>query len=561
MYDYIIVGSGSAGCVLANRLSSIPLNNVLLIDFGSECEGFLIDMPTALSYPMNMKKYNWGFSSRKEIYLNNRALSCPRGKGLGGSSSVNGMVYVRGHPYDFDEWETSGAKGWAYYNCLSYFHRQESWLGEESIYRSKNGPIAVCKGNSMDNPLYHAFIRAGIEAGYSYTTDYNGYKQEGFAAMQMSVKDGIRCSTYKSYLKNAQNRKNLTVLTNCNVEKVLIRNSKAYGIKAIIKNRAVYFFASKEIILSAGAIGSPTILQRSGIGSKKLLAALNITLVRNSPGVGQNLQDHLEIYFQYKCRKSITLNSKIDYFSKLLIGAKWFFFKKGLAVTNHFESCAFIRSRAGVKFPDIQYHFLPAAARYDGKVSSTSHGFQVHVGPNKPRSRGYVVINSKNVLDDPIITFNYLKHKDDIRDWRNCIRLTFEIMVQEAMDIYRGSVIQPNIDLSSPNSIDQWVRENVESAYHPCGTCKMGSDDDMLSVVDSQCKVIGVNNLRVVDSSVFPTVTNGNLNSPTIMVAERVADMILEKKFLFIPRVPIWQSSVWRHKNRESKPLRPFLIG
>ena len=528
-YHFIIVGAGSAGCVLANRLTADGKHKVLLIEAGGSDKSLFVKMPSALSYPMNSKRFNWDFESQSEPFLNNRKLHCPRGKGLGGSSSINGMVYVRGNAKDFDEWETHGAKGWSYEKCLPYFKRMENWEGEASQFRGGLGPVTVNRGNNMTlNPLYKAFIQAGIQAGYPENPDYNGAKQVGFGPMQMNVDKGIRASSAKAYLDPARSRSNLTVIKHAHVKRVLFEGRAAVGVEYEKRGKTYKVDADNEIILSAGSIGSPQLLQLSGIGAAPHLKSLGIEVIANLPGVGQNLQDHLEVYFQYKCLQPITLNGKLDILSKAMIGAQWLFFRTGLGTTNHFESCAFIRSDPGRKWPDIQYHFLPAAIRYDGKAPFKGHGYQVHVGPNKPKSRGSVLIKSRNSYDKPDILFNYLQHEDDVKDWRNVIKLTRNILQQDALTPFRGEEIQPGKNVASDSEIDAWVRQNVESAYHPSCTCKIGADNDKLAVLDSLCRVRGVEGLRVVDSSVFPTITNGNLNAPTMMVAEKAADLILE---------------------------------
>ncbi len=551
-WDYIIVGAGSAGCVLANRLTENGQNRVLLLEAGGSDKNILVQMPTALSYPMASETYNWGYHSDPEPALDGRQISCPRGKGLGGTSSINGMVYVRGHSCDFEEWEKLGAKGWNYAACLPYFRKSETWQNGADDYRGGNGPLGVGGGNNMTgNPLYQTFIDAGIEAGYPHTEDYNGYRQEGFGAMHMTVRGGFRESTARAYLDPVKKRSNLTVWTGALVDRVIMEDKRAVGIALERNDIAAEVFAEKEIILSAGAIASPALLQRSGIGAKSALDEAGVALVHELPGVGENLQDHLEVYFQFHCKQPVSLNNKLGWFSKLLIGIEWVLFKTGLGATNHFESCAFIRSEAGRKSPDIQYHFLPAAMRYDGTPSLKGHGFQVHVGPNKPKSRGHVRIKSTDPLDAPSILYNYMQHPDDVAVWRRCIRLTREIIDQPAMDAYRGEELQPGKNIESDEAIDAWVKDNVESAYHPCGTCKMGSPDDPMAVVDTECRVIGLDGLRVVDASVFPTVTNGNINAPTIMVAERVSDIILEEPILPPSSAPSWIDENWQTRQRE----------
>lgn len=549
VFDYIIVGSGSAGSGLAYRLSEAGKFTVLVLEFGGSDIGPLIQMPSALSYPMNMSRYDWGFTTEPEAGLGGRRLATPRGKVIGGSSSINGMVYVRGHAKDFDCWEEMGARGWGYRHVLPYFNRAETSHGGEDGWRGTSGPLHVVRG-SRSNPLYNAFIEAGRQAGYPVTADYNGAQQEGFGAMEMTVWNGRRWSTANAYLRPALKRRNVRLETRAFARRILLEGTRAVGVEYQRSGQIRTARAAREVILAASSINSPKLLQLSGIGNAEHLKSVGIEPICHRPGVGENLHDHLEVYFQYECLLPVSLYPKLSLLSKGVIGLEWLLFKSGLGATNHFESCAFIRSKAGVEYPDIQYHFLPIAIRYDGKSAAPSHSFQVHVGPMRSKSRGHVRVRSSDPRVPPVIRFNYMSHPDDWMEFRACVRLTREIFQMPAFAKYKGREIQPGETTTTDDAIDAFIRQHAESAYHPCGTCRMGASTDPLAVVDPECRVIGIEALRVADSSIMPRITNGNLNAPTIMIGEKASDHILGRTPLPPSNLQPWINSNWQVEQR-----------
>ena len=549
VFDFVVVGAGSAGCVLADRLSEDGRHSVLVLEYGGTDMGPFIQMPSALSYPMSMSTYNWGYETVPEKHLGGRVMDAPRGKVVGGSSSINGMVYVRGHPRDFDAWEALGARGWAFRDCLPYFKRLENAHGGETEWRGTDGKMHVTRG-TMKNPLYQAFIDAGVEAGYAHTVDYNGYRQEGFGPMEMTIWKGQRWSAANAYLKPARKRPNVELRTGALVDKVLFEDKRAIGVEYQDHGKVRTVKARREVILSASAFNSPAILQRSGIGDGHQLRSVGVEPRADLPGVGKNLQDHLEIYVQYAVSEPVSLNSKLGWISKGKIGLQWLLTRSGLGATNHFESCAFIRSAKGVEYPDIQFHFLPGAISYDGRAAFAGDGMQVHVGPNRSKSRGSVKITSKDLKAAPQIHFNYMSHEDDWQDYRRTIRLTREIFSRPALQQFALHEIKPGFETQSDDQLDEFIREHVGSAFHPCGTCVMGAQDDPMAVVDNECRVIGFENLRVVDSSIFPQITNGNINAPTMMVAEKAADVILGKAPLPASMQQPFEHPEWRESQR-----------
>jgi choline dehydrogenase len=548
-FDYVIVGAGSAGCVLADRLTADGTRRVLLIEFGGSDRSVFIQMPSALSIPMNMPQYNWFYHTEPEPHLNGRSLHTPRGKVLGGSSSINGLVYIRGNPQDFERWAAEGAAGWSYRDVLPYFRRAEKREEGGNEYRGDAGQLGTRYG-TLSNPLHAAWLAAAAEAGYPHSSDINGFQQEGFGRMDMTVAGGRRASAANAYLRPAMKRPNLKVLTHALATRVIFDGRRACALDyshAGGSHRAEF---AAELILSGGPINSPQLLKLSGVGPAAELRALGIDVVHDLPGVGENLQDHLEFYFQVACKEPISLYSSINWRSRAMIGARWLLAKNGLGATNHFESCGFIRSRAGIAYPDIQYHFLPMAVAYDGSTLAQEHGFQAHVGPMRSKSRGWVRLRSTDPRDKPRILFNYLSEPDDWTEMRACVRLTREIFAQPAFDRFRGREIQPGADVQTDGEIDAFIRAKVESAYHPSCSCKMGAATDPMAVVDAETRVYGLERLRVVDSSIMPSVTTGNLNAPTIMLAEKAADHILGRGLLAPATAPFYTAGNWRTAQR-----------
>ena len=549
-FDYVIVGAGSSGCVLAERLTEDGSNTVLVLEYGGSDRSIFVQMPSALSIPMNSEKYDWRFYSEPEPGLGGRRLHTPRGKVLGGSSSINGLVYVRGNAQDFERWESEGATGWSYASVLPYFRRSETRAAGGNEYRGDRGPLQTRYG-TLANPLHAAWLEAGRQAGYASTDDVNGYQQEGFGRLDMTVgEDGRRCSAANAYLHPAMKRPNLAVKTGALANRVLFDGRRAVGVEYRQGETTHRVQARREVIVSAGPINSPKLLKLSGVGPAAELREHGIEVVADRPGVGENLQDHIEFYFQVACTQPVTLYSSMGLVARAMIGLRWMLRKDGLGATNHFETGGFIRSRAGTPYPDIQFHFLPLAVTYDGSSLAKEHGFQAHVGPMRSKSRGYVKLRSKDARAKPRIRFNYLSQPDDLAEFRAGLRLAREIFAQKAFDPYRGREIQPGKDVQTDDEIDAFVRSKVESAYHPSCSCKMGRSSDPMAVVDPEGRVYGVEALRVIDSSVMPSITTGNLNAPTIMLAEKMADHVLGRTPLPRSAAPFHVAGNWQIAQR-----------
>ncbi len=511
-------------------------------------------MPAAFSRPLNSERFNWAYKTQAEPYLDHRVLDCPRGRVLGGSSSINGMAYVRGNALDFDRWsEQIGDPSWSYAHCLPYFIKAETRDAGPDAYHGDSGPLVVTTG-AAENPLFKAFIEAGIQAGYGATTDQNGYRQEGFGTMDMTVNKGIRWSTANAYLKPVQSRPNLHVQTKALATRVVFDRNRAVGVELLVRNNVKTVRCKREVILCAGVINSTQLLHLSGIGPAIELEQIKVPVVVDLPNVGQNLQDHLEVYVQHVCKEPVSLYPALKIHKQALVLLEWLIRKKGWGTSNHFEAGGFIRTQPGVEHPDIQFHFLPVAANYDGRSPAKGHGFQAHMGPMRPTSRGYIKTVSNDPRTKPEIRFNYLETEQDRREFRDGLKLTREIFAQKAFDRYRGKELAPGPEVQSDSEIDAFIRSRCESAYHPSCTCKMGADDD--AVVDTAGRVHGTEQLRVVDASIMPSIISGNLNATVIMMAEKLADNIRAINPLPPSDAPVYRAETWRTEQRESTPER-----
>jgi len=550
-YDFVIVGGGSAGCALANRLSADPGTSVLVLEAGHSDYRLdpLIHMPAALPFPIGNRLYDWKYETDPEPHMNGRRVFHARGKVLGGSSSINGMIFQRGNPLDYERWAGEpGMKEWDYLHCLPYFKRMESCLAGADEWRGGEGPLVLERGPA-ENPLFGAFFQAVQEAGYPLTDDVNGYRQEGFARFDRNVHRGRRLSAARAYLHPVRHRKNLHVETMAFVSGVRFRGQRAVGVDYQRAGRRRHSVEAGEVVLCGGAINTPQLLQLSGVGDAALLRGLGIDVVHHLPGVGENLQDHLEVYIQYASKQPVSIAPGLRWRMRPKIAYDWLFHRRGLGATNHFEGGGFARSNDEVDYPNLMFHFLPIAIRYDGSSPTDGHGYQVHIGPMYADTRGHVRIRSTDPREHPSLLFNYLSTPTDRKEWVEAVRVARDILTQPAFAPYNDGEISPGPSVETDEEILKWVAEDAETALHPSCTAKMGIDE--MSVVDpSTMKVYGTEGLRVVDASVFPFVTNGNIYAPVMMVAEKAADLIAGN-------TPLPPADVPYYRYRDDTPLYP----
>ena len=553
-FDYVIVGAGSAGCVLANRLSEDTATKVLLLEAGGRDSSMWIDIPAGFEVVMNTASINWGYESEPETHLDGRVIDTPRGKVLGGSSSINGMMFVRGNPLDYENWVEMGAAGWSYPEVLPYFKRSESFAGGGDDYRGGDGPLLTRQG-SLESPLYRVFFEAAKEAGYLATPDHNGYQQEGFGPTSMSVNSARRCSTARGYLHPIRHRNNLKVETDALVSKLAVTGNRVGGVVYEQAGTRTQVAANREVILSAGSFNSPKLMMLSGLGPAPLLKEHGIAVKQSLPGVGENLIDHMGATVQVECAQPVSVQPATHGLGRLGAGLRWMVFKSGPAASNQLEGSGFIRTRAGVRYPDLQLDFMPVA-RKEGRHRHVpaAHGYQLHCGPMRPHSRGWVRLASNDPRERPRITYNYLAEEQDRVDMRNAVRLAREIFNQPAFDRYRKREIEPGPSVESDEDLDGWIRSAAKTVYHPTSTCRMGTD--AMAVVDPQCRVHGIAGLRVVDTSIMPLVTSGNTNAPTIMIAEKAADMIKGVEPLPSAEVDFFIAEDWQSRQRQHEPVR-----
>ena len=541
-YDVVIVGGGSAGCALAARISADPSTSVLVLEAGRP-DTILdpyIHMPAALTFPIGNKRYDWMYSSEPEPHMNGRRITAGRGKLLGGSSSINGMIFQRGNPLDYERWAADpGMQDWDFAHCLPYFKRMETCLAGADEYRGGSGPLTLERG-PVSNPLFGAFFEAVQQAGYPITSDVNGYQQEGFAAFDRNVRRGRRWSAARAYLHPVMHRKNLTVRTRAQVARVVMDGTRAVGVEVLERGGGTSRILAGEVILSGGAFNTPQLLQLSGIGDAEFLRSVGVEPVHHLPGVGQNLQDHLEVYVQHACTQPVSLNPNLKFWKRPFIGAQWLFLRSGPGASNHFEGGGFTRSNDDVDYPNLMFHFLPIAVRYDGTAPAGGHGYQVHIGPMYSDARGSVTIRSGDPMQAPALRFNYLSTEQDKREWVEAIAVARSILGQDAFAGYSGGEISPGPEIASDEQILDWVRTDGETAYHPSCTARMGTDE--MSVVDpTSMRVRGVEGLRIVDASAMPYVTNGNIYAPVMMMAEKAADLIMGNVPLEPEHVPFYR--------------------